>query len=250
VKMSSVRSTREWKNHQYFQQLRNGVWFGNLPHDVAYALFVAGSSVEYPAGQLVYLEDSPNQGLFGIIEGTVHFETVDDSGRRILLNVAGPGHWFGDVAGPPENRTMISAHAFQRVRVWKVPVYALRRLLREMPELCKAYEQLTAMRISTLLERICVMHRPGALVQVAGCLALLHRTLKENAPASHSTFIFMTQSDLADMTGLSRQTINGIIGQLEDEGLITVQHRKIEIQNSEALDDYYLSKSSNYSMLA
>jgi CRP/FNR family transcriptional regulator, cyclic AMP receptor protein len=248
--MSSAQPIHDWKNQQYFRQLRSGIWFSSLPLPAAHALFIAGTSVEYPAGQLVYLEDSPNKGLFGIIEGTVHFETVDDSGRRILLNVAGPGYWFGDVAGPPEGRTMISAHAFQRVRVWRIPVFALRRLLREIPDLCKAYEQLTAMRISTLLERICVMHRPGALVQVAGCLALLHRTLKENAPASHSSFIYMTQSDLADMTGLSRQTINGIIGQLEQEGLIKVQHRKIEIQNSEALDEYYLNKSSNYSMLA
>jgi CRP-like cAMP-binding protein len=245
--MSSARPTQECLHLQYFKQLRSAVWFGNLPQPVATALFNAGTSVEYPAGQMIYLQDSPHQGLFGILEGTVHFETIEDSGRRILLNVAGPGHWFGDVAAPPEARTMVTAHAFRRVRAWRVPVFALRRLVREVPELCKAYSQLMALRIATLTERICVMHKPSALVQVAGSLAFLNRTLKENSPAAHIGQIYMTQSDLADMTGLSRQTINVIMGQLEEKGLIKVGHRLIEIRDSQRLTQYCLENTDRIS---
>jgi CRP-like cAMP-binding protein len=246
--MSSARPTQECNNLRCFNLLRESIWFGELPYPTAKELFTAGHCVEYPAGQLIYLEDSPYQGIFGVLEGTVHFETIDNSGRRILLNLAGPGHWFGDVAASVEGRTTVSAYAFRRVKAWHVPVFALRRLLRDLPELRKAYEQLTAMRISTLVERICVMHRPSALVQVAGTLALLRRTLQETIPSTSAVFIDMTQSDLADMTGLSRQTINGIIGQLEAEGLIKVNHRKIAICDPDALENYYLSKTSGHSM--
>jgi CRP-like cAMP-binding protein len=237
----SARPSQKWVNIQIFQQLRRGAWFGNLPHSIAYALFEVGSGVEYTAGQLIYLQDSPNQGLFGMIDGTVHFETIEDTGRRIFLNIAGPGHWFG--AAPSDARTLVTAHAFRRVKAWRIPLFALRRLMVDMPELYRAYSQLMAMRVAALTERVCVMHKPNALVQVAGALALLHRNLKENAPPPHSTLIYMTQSDLADMTGLSRQTINMIMGQLQQMGMIQARHRLIEIRDSARLSAYCLCGS-------
>jgi len=236
--MSSARAIHECQNFRHFNELRKSVWFGGLPYALAKELFAAGSRVDYPAGHTIYLEDSPNQGIFGVLDGTVHFEMIDKSGRRILLDLAGPGCWFGDITVSGDGRTTASAYAFLRVTAWRVPVYALRRLLRDMPDLRRAYEQLTAARISHLVERIRVMHRHSALVQVAGTLALLHRNLRENSSSPSGIFIYMTQSDLADMTGLSRQTINGIVGQLENEGFVKMRHRKIEIIAPEMLEIY------------
>jgi CRP/FNR family cyclic AMP-dependent transcriptional regulator len=240
----SEQSSQDWVNIQIFQQLRRAAWFGNLPHSIASALFEVGSCVEYTAGQLIYLQDSPNQGLFGVIDGTVHFETIEDTGRRIFLDVAGPGHWFGDIAAPSDARTLFTAQAFRRVKAWRIPFFALRRLMGDMPELCRACSQLMAMRVAVLTERVCVMHKPNALVQVAGALALLHRNLSENAPPPHGTLIYMTQSDLADMTGLSRQTTNMIMGQLEQMGMIRARHRLIEIRDAARLSAYCLCGSN------
>jgi CRP-like cAMP-binding protein len=49
----------------------------------------------------------------------------------------------------------------------------------------------------------------------------------------------MTQNDLADMTGHARQTVNAAVKRLEEEGLINVGHRQIEILDPKALGAYF-----------
>jgi len=49
------------------------------------------------------------------------------------------------------------------------------------------------------------------------------------------------------MTGLSRQTINVIMRQLEEKGLIKVRHRLIEIRDSQRLTQYCLENTDRIS---
>jgi CRP-like cAMP-binding protein len=50
----------------------------------------------------------------------------------------------------------------------------------------------------------------------------------------------MTQNDLADMTGHARQTVNAAVKRLEEEGLINVGHRQIEILDPKTLGAYFI----------
>jgi len=52
-----------------------------------------------------------------------------------------------------------------------------------------------------------------------------------------------TQTDLADMTGPRRQTVNSAIKRLKQEGIIEVAHRQITILNGEALEAFASERS-------
>ena len=90
-----------------------------------------------------------------------------------------------------------------------------------------ALSQLMAARFSALIETVCAMRRPTALAQIAGRLALMDEKCKDCDSAVTRSVLQMSQSDLADMTGHARQTINAAVNRLEDEGLIRVGHRQM-----------------------
>lgn len=226
------------RHHEIYTQLRRGTWFGSLAPSLAESLFGFGRLETYDAGESIYPEDCPAQGLFGLVEGAVHFEKGDHGGQRLLLHVASPGYWFGEIAATGAVHTMVSARAFVPTRTWRVPIHAVSHILSSEPEFFGSLSALMAGRFASLIEIVCMMRKPSVLAQVAGRLAILDRNSKECDGAVEVSVLRMTQSDLADMTGHVRQTVNSAIKQLEQEGLIKVGHRQIEILDPVALAAY------------
>jgi CRP-like cAMP-binding protein len=160
------------------------------------------------------------------------------------LHVAPPGFWFGEIATGGGERTAVTARCYTRVGVWRVPVFVVSRILSSEPELFSALSQLMATRFSALIDTVCVMRRPTALAQIAGRLALMDEKCKDCDSATTISVLQMSQSDLADMTGHARQTVNAAVNRLEGEGLIRVGHRQIEIIDSTGLDAYFIGEKS------
>jgi CRP/FNR family transcriptional regulator, cyclic AMP receptor protein len=235
--MSLLRqAVKESRFREYFHILRRGVWFGRLPEATADALFSVGTIAEYNPNEMIYSEDVQLPGLLALIEGAVHFEAFDRSGRRILVCSASPGTWFGDITGEPNPYASLTARTFHRASIWHAPASTLRRMLREDPSLAEGLNDLNAGHTRRLIEMMLVTQRPTALAQVAGRLALIDRFHKENDCNLKRAVVHMNQADLADMTGRSRQTVNVIVSQLEKEQLIRIGHRRIEILDPEGLD--------------
>jgi CRP/FNR family cyclic AMP-dependent transcriptional regulator len=230
--------TKESREPEYFATLRRGTWFASLPESIARVLFDAGSVSEYASGQVISSENGRPDGLSAVLDGTVHIETVDPAGRRVLLHTAPTGSWFGDVTMSHGLHTLLMVRAFRPTYLWRIPVFGLKRVMQNEPNLVDGLATLRTLWRRVLIEMLCIARRPGTLSQVAGRLALIDRLYKQCDMAAQMSVIHMTQSDLADMTGHSRQTINAVVSQLEKERLIRVGHRRIEILESERLENF------------
>ncbi len=226
-----------------FAQLRRGRWFGTLPEPLAHALFSAAELVEYAPGT-VYTSDAAAQGLFALIDGTVHFDKTDQSGRRVLLHVAPPGYWFGEIASTSRARTAVNVHAFSPISVLRISPEIVSDLLRVHTALAGALSVLMAERFAALIELVCAMRRPTALAQIAGRLAVIAQHCKDSDSAIDCLVLQMTQGDLADMTGHARQTVNPAIKRLEQDGIIEIAHRQITIRDTHGLEAFAFERRS------
>ena len=70
------------------------------------------------------------------------------------------------------------------------------------------------------------------------------RSARTAIPLSQYRYFRCRKVDLADMTGHARQTINAAVNRLENEGLIRVGHRQIEILDLKGLDAYFTGEKS------
>jgi CRP-like cAMP-binding protein len=85
------------------------------PHNLFVNLFGDKESVPYSAGQFVFKAGEPGQTMYVVTEGEV--EILDDS---ILLEVAGPGSIFGELAlidDEPRSATVVAKTACRLVAV-------------------------------------------------------------------------------------------------------------------------------------
>jgi CRP-like cAMP-binding protein len=174
----------------------------------------------------------------------VHFEKRDKSGRRVLLHVAPPGYWFGEIASAGGVSTAVNVHAFSPIRVLRISPEVVSELLRAHTGLAGALSVLMAERFAALIELVCAMRRPTALAQIAGRLALIAQHCKDSDSAIDFVVLQMTQGDLADMTGHARQTVNPAVKRLEQEGIIEIGHRQITIRDSYGLEAFAYERVS------
>jgi len=161
----------------------------------------------------------------------------------VLLHVASPGFWFGEITSAGQARTAVNVHAFSPITVWRIPPHVVAEILIHHAELANALCALMAERFAALIELVCATRRPSALAQIAGRLVVIEQVCKENDPAIDVVVLQMTQDDLADMTGHVRQTVNSAIKRLEQEGIIEVAHRQIAILDGEALEGFASERS-------
>jgi CRP-like cAMP-binding protein len=132
----------------------------------------------------------------------------------------------------------MSGRAFVRTKVLHIPAFKVSAILAQSPDGYRALYALVERRLSTLVNSVAGMRRPTAIAQVATRLVSLDRSSKENDHSIGRSVLHMTQSDLADMTGHSRQTINAIVARFQESGFIEVSRRQIIIVDAQALEQY------------
>jgi CRP-like cAMP-binding protein len=201
-------------------------------------MFDAGRLMTYQAEDTIYLENSPAQGLFGLVEGAVRLERASHAGKPVLLHIAPPGFWFGEVATAGGQRTMITARAFGSVKAWHIPISAVWGALKREPDLFGHFCSLMAGRFAALAGLVSTGNAGNALLLIAARLVAMDQDLRANDSAVDVSVLHMRQDDLADMTGYTRQTVNAAIKRLEREGLIEIGHRQLVILDSEGLASF------------
>ena len=50
------------------------------------------------AGRILFRDGTPGDGLYGLLAGRIGFTVDSRDGRNLILNTAGPGEFFGEIA--------------------------------------------------------------------------------------------------------------------------------------------------------
>ena len=200
----------------YRALLRTGRWFAALPDDLQARLLDAAVMKRAAAGEHVTTRGDDPSGLFAVVDGTVRIAGQSDAGREILHMVVEPPSWFGELAvidDLPRNQ-----HAIADVdsELLHVPRRAVEVILDAEPRYWRHIALLLAHKFR-LARRLALM------IDGYGDHTHPRRTVE------------LRQEQLAHMLGVSRQTINQILKDLEAQGLIKLAYGEIEILDAAGL---------------
>ena len=197
--------------------LHNAEWLRDFTPVLADALLDQGHLLRLRPGEWAQGEGDEDRGLFAIIDGVFHTYCTAPGDRDVLIGVASTGAVLGHAtrfSGGPRLATAICAEAGLVLRISEG---ALERIAQQHPEIWRviassAYANLRrAMQMMveaiTLPPRQRIAARLLAAAETAGHWPV---TLK------------LSQQALAEMTGLTRKTINGHLTAFASEGLLDV----------------------------
>jgi CRP-like cAMP-binding protein len=173
--------------------------------------------------------------LFVIIEGvSIRYRILRD-GRRQIVNVVLPG----DIAGVPGcffEGALFSTKALTDSTVARVSAARLVGLLETHPRLAaKIFFSFTCEN-EIYAQRLIAIGRQTALERTAHfLLELLNRLQVVGLADERSYRLPLTQELIADALGLSTPHVNGMLRQLRDDGLISIEQQRVTINDIEAL---------------
>jgi CRP-like cAMP-binding protein len=197
-------------------------------------LLAAGTVRRFDAGEVLCREGDAAHHVMLIEDGRVKVVSVGRGGQSALLAIRGPGDLvgeFGVLAGRPRSADVV---ALERVRVRVVPASRFTSFLKERPEAANAL-------LRTILARLREADRRRlefAVHDVPTRVALLLLELAGSSPddpgagagaAPRPIAIALSQREIADATGASREAVVKALRRMRSQGLVSTSRRAITI---------------------
>lgn len=192
---------------------------------VALALQALGALRSYPKNTVLVQEGDTSDQLYLIVEGRLKVFLADADGKEIIVDLLGPGRYFGEMAldGQPRSASVMTLEPAQLV---VVQAETFKRHLREDPQ--------------TGFELILdLIGRSRHLTRSVGDLALLDvygrvaRYLLENSVEVDGMRVVRkpgSQQEIAKRVGTSREMVSRIFGELRAGGYIADEKHALVIR--------------------
>jgi CRP/FNR family cyclic AMP-dependent transcriptional regulator len=180
-------------------------------------------------GELLAQRGGAFDALCLVVEGTIEASLTRHDGRRQLTSFLQPGDLVGMISLVDGMGHVNDLRARQKAAVLIIPGDELRRLRELDPKLSRAFEAQLAFRSRLLYERLSAdpsFPLDQRLARLLNTLANLY-----GLPRGEEVILNMklSQSDMADWLGASRQRVNFVVKQLEAQGLIRIRYSTITI---------------------
>lgn len=220
--------------------VRAGAWFAALPETLQQALLEDARPRRVAPGATLFARGDPFDGLYCILSGTMQIHATAATGKEALLGLLEPGTWFGEICLFDNLPRTHDARAINAVTLLNVPRAALDARLAIHPEWWPAFGRLLASKTRQAFRFVEEAQLLAPTARTARRLAALAQGLgnRPAQPASTPLALRIPQEQLAQMLGLSRQTVNHALRELESRGLLRLHYAGIELLDVAALDAY------------
>jgi CRP-like cAMP-binding protein len=187
-------------------------------------------------GEVLFHEGDPGDALFIVASGAVKVVVPSDDGDEAILATLRRGDFLGELAlldGAPRSASAIALEATETLALPRVRFTAL---VASEPAIRDALLSSLAAELRRLTAHVAELHFLDLTGRLAARLARLaqeHGT--RDADGSIRMGAPLTQSDVAAMIGATRQSVNKLLGEFVEEGLLRIDHDVIVVPDLDAL---------------
>ncbi|MHA7598836.1 Crp/Fnr family transcriptional regulator [Alicycliphilus sp. T452] len=217
-------STASARHHEI---LMSNPWFAGLPQPVREAVLARARLRVLAQGQCLFHRGDPLDHLFALLEGCVRISGTSSEGREALLTFYEPGAWFGEVSvldGGPRTHT---AHAHTPVRLLQLSVPDFEALLAAHPALSRKLLQLESSRLRLLTENFEAFATHSLEQRLAMRLLDLSQSFGQPQGGGVGIDLHLSQEVLAQMVGSTRQRVNQLLRQWEQDGWVAHRYGRL-----------------------
>ena len=209
--------------------LRRAPLFASLGDDAFHLLTKELAEVNLSRGSSLFKEGDQGEELYFIVSGKVKLGRKAPDGRENLLAVLGPGELFGEMAlFDPSPRTA-TATAVSETRLVGLKHSNLRDVLQTRPEVSMQLLQALARHLRRTNESLADLVFSDVPGRVAKALLDLADRFGRPAPDGILVPHELTQEELAQLVGASRETVNKALAEFVQRGWLRLEARAVVI---------------------
>jgi CRP/FNR family transcriptional regulator, cyclic AMP receptor protein len=184
-----------------------------------------------PRGRVVFNEGEPGDSLYIVQSGKIKLSRRSPDGRENVLAVMGPSDQFGELSVFDPGPRTATATAVTDVKLARMPQSTLRLWIEAHPEIGEQLLRVLARRLRRTNDSI-FTDVPGrvakALLQMADRFGTRE---SDGLRVKHD----LTQEELAQLVGASRETVNKALADFVHRGWIQLQGKSVVVLDEERL---------------
>lgn len=214
--------------------MKRDSWYANLPESLQEQLLSIGVPRSLEEGRRLFSRGDASCGVYCMLEGRLGAYAVSEHGDEAIQIHLEPGQWFGEIGlfdKLPRLHTVRSA--MDSTVLW-LDDTRLRALLASNPGHWLNFALLLTKKLRLALFVLDGRMLSSNELRVARLILMMARQYEPGGTAA-TRRITIDQQEVADMLGMSRQTVNQILQRMKMEGLIELAYNKVEIKSFEAL---------------
>jgi CRP/FNR family transcriptional regulator len=192
----------------------------------------------FDAQRVIFREGDSSDTCYVVRSGHARAVLEHPDGRTITLAHFGPGDIFGELAMFDDERRSATVETLDEVHAVAVLGSDMRRLLREHPDLAVKLVTSLGRRLREANDRLTRQSFQTVQSRVAVVLSELVEQARQEGAGERDVLVTITQADVAQLAGSSRESASRFLAVLERAGLVTQGRGRITVHEPEALTRY------------
>lgn len=226
----------DWDANHTF---RPGSFLGRLSAEDLRVLAAAGRPTEFPSGATVFLEGENPSRVFVSLRGRSKVYSSSPLGRNVVLGIRGPGDILGELSAIDGSPRIASAVTLEPSEMLVLPASSFQSFVEGRAGVASSLLRVLAERLrESDLNRTnfgsedCATRVTLLLLDLVG----RHGTFNGNGNGNGNKIdLPLTQQDLADWVGESREAVTKALHALREAGVIETSRREITILDTAQL---------------
>jgi CRP-like cAMP-binding protein len=198
-------------------------------------IIARGNVRTYKPGQDLMVQGEEGRTLFIVIRGLARVSMVAANGREIILDYAEAGHVLGEIAFLDGGERTATVQAID-------PVEALVLTKTAFAEIIDKHKGLSLRLLKAMARRL---RQNNAVIEADRAYTsgprlarfLLRLMMGDSSETGNQLKIALSQSELGNFAGMSREQINRQLSAWVDNGIVALKGGRVTILDREALTD-------------
>jgi CRP-like cAMP-binding protein len=211
--------------------LGNTALFSKLSESSALSLARASRFQSIDKGEMLFCQSDPCESAYIVRTGNISIVLQSPDGREMIINEMLRGDVLGELGILTRKTRSTSAIARSESELLVIPRQAFLNIIDEEPHLARLILEITASRLQMSGKRESALAFMDAQARLASLLLELEEQEAEKG------YVTISQEELAQRTGLIRQTVAKALGKWRRAGWLITGRGHILILNRKALED-------------
>ena len=203
-------------------------------------------SQHYHQGQMIFYRGDPGNAMYVLVAGSVELTLPSETGAEVLVARLRPGDHFGELAVLDGRSRWVTAVAAEPTQVLAIFRETLLEFLGQHAEASLQIALSLCLRLRHVTELLSDMAFLDLSSRLAKRLCEIAGILQEASAEPRDVRI--SQEDLADMVGATREAVNKQLARLREAGLIQTGRGSVKILRPDRLRAIALGNVTEFTL--
>lgn len=218
--------------HELQQLLSQHSLFADGDDDALAAIILRGNLITAHKGDVLLRQGDEGDRLYIILSGMARISMVASNGHEIVLDYADAGHVIGEIAFFDHGQRTASAEALNDMSLLTLSREAFAEILGNHPDLAMQLMRALTRRLRQTND---IVEADRAFTSGPRLARYLLRLMLSGAEDGGRLKLKLSQSELGNFVGLSREQINRQLSAWSDNGIVQIDSGHIHIIDREIL---------------